>query len=77
MKIKIDTDGVITHIYNETVDLSGLGKTTIKRASHVEATSHNEWTADMKPVGGPVLGLFSNRSEALKAEVEWLEKNIL
>lgn len=78
MKIKIDSDGTITHIYDERVDLSGIGTASIKRASHVEAMDYNEWTADMRPSnGGPVLGPFKKRSEALAAEVKWLEENVL
>lgn len=30
------------------------------------------WQADMSPVGGPVLGPFKTREEALKAEHDWL-----
>lgn len=32
----------------------------------------NVWWADMIPVGGPVLGPFNSRDEALEAEVGWL-----
>ncbi len=77
MKIKVEPDGTVTHIYTEKLDLSKLGKATIKRASHVEPTKDNKWASDLSPVSGPVLGLFNKRSEALAAEVEWLEKNIL
>lgn len=35
----------------------------------------NKWWADMQPVGGPVLGPFDTRDEALEKEVEWLQKN--
>jgi hypothetical protein len=30
------------------------------------------WTADMRPMRGPVLGPFTLRKEALKAERKWL-----
>lgn len=76
MKIKIGSDGTITHVYDERVDLSRLGNTTIKRASHVEPTVSNEWTADMRPSGGGILGPFDTRTEALEAEIKWLEENI-
>ncbi|EMB17938.1 hypothetical protein RE6C_01332 [Rhodopirellula europaea 6C] len=33
---------------------------------------NGQWTADLSPVGGPVLGPFALRSEAIEAEIEWL-----
>lgn len=67
-------EGTATVIYNETLDLSELGRARIERASHVEPTPDGQWTADMSPVSGPVLGPFDKRSEALAAEVAWLEE---
>jgi hypothetical protein len=64
----------ITMPYNESLDLSGLGTISIQRASYVEPGEDGKWTAAM--VGGPVLGPFNKRSEALKAEVQWLEENL-
>lgn len=50
------------------------GKASITRASHVEpAADGSGWTANMSPVGGPVLGPFPLREIALAAEVEYLE----
>ena len=40
-------------------------------------TADGRWTADLRPVGGPVLGPFARRSEALEAERAWLEANWL
>ena len=77
MKVKVHPDGTITHIYTEKIDLSSIGKTTIGRASHVEPDKDNKWIADLSPSSGPVLRGFDKRSEALAAEVEWMEKNIL
>lgn len=57
---------------------------TVRRASHVEpeevvvfdSLPGNDtgvrWQADMGPVGGPVLGPFKTRQEALDAEHAWL-----
>ena len=47
----------------------------------VECTAHGceplgtarQWAADMAPSGGPVLGPFESRTEALAAEVKWLQ----
>ena len=33
--------------------------------------------ADLSPVGGPLLGPFERRSDAVQAEVYWLETNWL
>ena len=48
------------------------GKLRITRASHVEPDAAGCWSADMGPSGGPVLGPYSSRSEALQAERGWL-----
>ena len=48
------------------------GQTQLRRASHVEPTADARWTADLSPVGGPVLGPYALRSDALAAEAAWL-----
>ncbi len=77
MQMIFETTGVVRCLYEETVDLSTLGRLEIRRGSHVEPTSDGRWTADLGPVSGPVLGPFCRRTEALLAEREWLEKNWL
>ena len=62
---------------NATHLLSELGRLTISRGSQVEPTDAGYWTADLSPVGGPLLGPFESRSAALAAEREWLEQNWL
>lgn len=64
-----DVDGVVGA--NTPATLSALGNAHTCRASHVEPAG-NAWTADMAPVGGPVLGPFPLRSDALAAERNWL-----
>lgn len=61
-------------IYNESFDADQIGKVFIRRGSHVEPSSDGQWTADLHPVGGPVLGPYRFRSEALAAEVAWLRR---
>jgi hypothetical protein len=34
------------------------------------------WCADMRPSGGPILGPFALRDQALAAEREWLEAKL-
>ncbi len=77
MQIIIESGGVVRCIYGEEIDLSALGSPVISRASHVEPDQQGRWQADMGPVGGPSLGPFDHRSEALDAEHEWLEENWL
>ena len=73
--INFNEDGNMETIYNDDMNLEEFGKLNIKRASHVEPTDDGQWTADMSPVGGPILGPFSKRSIALEEEVKWLEAN--
>lgn len=71
--------GEVTGIYSDKLApiLREMGKTKVRRASHVEPTEDGQgWTADMTPVGGPVLGPFALRQEALDAEVAWLNDHL-
>lgn len=72
MELYISTDGTCQSVYDETVDLRLLGPMEIRRASHVEPTPDGQWTVDMRPLAGPILGPFSTRVQALTAEVAWL-----
>jgi len=72
MQIVIDAQGGVRCVYSETVDLAQLGRMTIARGSHVEPDAAGKWHADLAPVGGPKLGPFGRRSEALAAEARWL-----
>lgn len=77
MKIRVNPDGSLIAIYTEAINLSDIGQViAIRRASHVEPVG-TQWQADMSPSGGPLLGPFNRRSEALAAEVAWLETNIM
>jgi hypothetical protein len=57
------------------------GKATITRASHVEAPTEElqniEFTVDLTPSGGPVINGFKSYTEAVDAEVAWLNENTL
>jgi hypothetical protein len=75
MTITIKPDGTARAIYTEALDLESLGSSTIARASHVEPNEEGQWFAQI--VGGPILGPFAKRSQALAAEVTWLESNVL
>ena len=87
--IKID-GGHLTVVYDDELAdlLTEVGTVAVCRVSHVEpydgsggeafAARHaggTWWTADMRPVDGPVLGPFASRAEALAAERVWLTAN--
>jgi len=77
MNLTIEVDGRVRGVYGEEIDLDALGPPRITRTSHVEPDVQGRWLADMAPVGGPILGPFERRSEALNAEMSWLEENWL
>ena len=77
MDLLVSPDGTVRAVYSEDIQLTNLGSAVISRASHVEPDSQGRWLADLSPVGGPVLGPFDRRSEALAAELAWLEANWL
>ena len=74
MQLLIDSVGEVKCIYGEAIELGALGAIKIARGSHVEPDGSGCWWADLSPVSGPKLGPFQHRSEALSAEVAWLEK---
>lgn len=76
MLIEVRSDGSLKMLYDD--GLKGLmdkGKTEVQRASDVEPDGKGGWTADLTRVGGPVLGPFALREDALNAEKEWLWNN--
>ena len=72
MELVVDAGGDVRCVYGEELDLRELGKLQITRASHVEPDRDGFWWADMGPSGGPLLGPYGSRSEALVAERGWL-----
>jgi hypothetical protein len=77
MQLIVEPAGGVRCLYAEAIDLAALGQLTIRRGSHVEPTPDGQWIADLSPVAGPVLGSFVSRSQALAAEVAWLEAHWL
>lgn len=77
--IQVCPEGDLIMVYQDPVKIFlDLGNAIIKRASHVEPDGRYgcSWTADMSPVGGPILGPFDTRQEALVAEVDWLQNSM-
>jgi hypothetical protein len=77
MQLIVAPDGSVRCLYDEVIDLAALGRLSITRASNVEPNATGHWLADLSPVAGPLLGPFDHRSDALRAEREWLEANRL
>ena len=73
MQLVIDPAGEVRCVSDEALPLAEFGRLTIARGSHVEPDPAGHWTADLSPVGGPLLGPFATRSAALDAERVWLE----
>ena len=77
MQLIFDPRGSVRCVYGEELDVHALGQPSIRRASHVEPTDDGQWTADLSPVDGPILGPFPIRSQALEAEHKWLQDHWL
>lgn len=75
--IQVCPEGDLIMIYQDPVKIFlDLGSAVIRRASHVEPDSQGDWTADLSPVGGPILGPFGTRMAALAAEIDWLQNSM-
>ena len=82
--LTFDDDGTMAFVYEDAERVLGedvtevvmaLGTMTTARASFVEPLVNRDgWSASMEPMGGPVLGPFDLRREALSAERAWLRK---
>ena len=76
MTLIIDPSGFCRCIYNEAIDLHLLGDLQIQRASLVEPDKAGQWWADCSPLRGATLGPFALRSQAIAAEVAWLNEQL-
>lgn len=63
--IYIGADGTVQHVYDDALAglLEGEGEVRTTRASHVEPAGSG-WLADMRPVGGPVIGADGTSDDA-------------
>jgi hypothetical protein len=77
MTLVVSPNGQVRAIYSEEIALAALGRAKIVRASAVEPDRDGRWHADLRLLLGPVLGPFDQRSEAVAAEVAWLEEHWL
>jgi hypothetical protein len=76
MELVVSPSGQVRCLYAEAINLSALGDLTIRRAGHVEPDEAGRWWADLAPLGGPRLGPFGRRSEALRAEAGWIDSSL-
>lgn len=75
LRLIVTAEGHVKFLWDdELAPLFALGAGIIGRASHVEPVG-TMWFADLAPVGGPRLGPFRWRSDALDAELAWLNGN--
>ena len=75
MVIAVQPDGSLEFVYHDDfVELLREGASAIERASEVEPFKDG-WAADI--IGGPFLGPFPLRAEAIAAEVDWIEQHRL
>ena len=77
MIISIDRAGGVKAIYSDGFNWQALGRPTIQRASQVEPDHLGLWWANLAGSGGPRIGPFGRRADAIAAEVAWLEKHRL
>jgi hypothetical protein len=77
VELVIEGSGMVRCLYGEEIDLPELGRLQIQRASYVEPDLQGAWHADLSPIGGPTLGPFGRRTQALDAERSWLETHWL
>jgi hypothetical protein len=77
MLLVVEPNGCVHCRYGEAIDLAAFGILSVCRASHVEPDGAGAWWADLSPSGGPRLGPYRLRSEALRAEADWLDEHLL
>tara|TARA_Y100000310_G_scaffold232829_1_gene235676 strand:+ start:57 stop:329 length:273 start_codon:yes stop_codon:yes gene_type:complete len=72
--ITISRKGKVDFIWSDDLsELLQIGDHEVRRASHVEPDHNGQWSANMGPSNGPILGPFPLRRDALLAEARWLE----
>lgn len=76
MDIFIKPDGAVQALYTDDFDFETLGKREISKASYIEVDEQSQFWSDLSPVDGPRLGPFYKRSQAIKAEQDWIVQNI-
>lgn len=74
-KLIVDQSGAVSFIYRDELrELLAEGRAEVRRVSHVEPVTGGGWAADMSPIGGPVLAVCETRADALKMEMDYLDR---
>jgi len=78
MTLTVSPSGLITYVHTDALAplVADAATVQITRASNVEPDPGGQWWANLAPVGGPSLGPFDLRRDALAAEVAWLDRRI-
>jgi len=76
LTLLVGPQGELHSLYDDRLPWREFGPCAIRRASHVEPNTTGEWLADLAPVGGPLLGPFNTRAEALQAEQAYLTEHL-
>jgi len=73
-------DRVFSYVHRDDVTslfVPAVNSIHVTRATHVEPYRRHEWTADLRRIGGTVLGPFPSRNRAVAAELDWLHDHDL
>lgn len=73
MGVYISPDGTLRFVWDDKLQiLTDLGQCNSVRVSDVESIG-SRWYADLRRIGGPRLGPFALRSDAIRSEVQYIE----
>jgi hypothetical protein len=76
MELVIASNGDVCCLYDEAIELRSIGRLSIERVSHLEPMNGGDWLADLSLCGGPILGPFPSRTQALESERRWLQHHL-
>ena len=74
MILDVFADGNARCLNTEVIDLRAIGTLSAVRVSEVEMGPDGNWYAEI--IGGPKLGPFAYRSQAIAAEVTYIESRL-
>jgi hypothetical protein len=77
--VTVSDDNITSFVHDDEMAamLNGHGESLTVRATHCEPQANGNWAIDLGPSGGPVVFGFESKRDALFAEVQWLEQNVL
>jgi hypothetical protein len=77
--ITVDENNITTFVHDDELmsTFGQEGESLTVRATLCEPQSNGRWAIDLGPSGGPIVFGFESKRDALFAEVQWLEQNVL